>query len=139
MRLTAAIAAFGLVAIPAAVTLAGDPKPGAGRYELQPNEAGFVRLDTVTGAISHCLPNDGAWTCTRLDAPGDDGTLALFRDDIRRLDTAVADLKARLDALTPPEPVAEPEAPPAVAGFVAQVMDRFLTMVRLLKHGDAEV
>lgn len=138
MRLTLVTLALGLAAIPAVATFAADPKPGAGRYELQPNETGFVRLDTVTGAISHCRPVDGAWACERLDTPDADARLEHLAGDIARLQAAVGALAARLDRLDGAgvAVAAEPaKAPPALATFADRVVERFLAMVRLLKHG----
>ena len=116
-----------------------------GRFELAPAPGGFTRLDTATGAVSHCARrDDGVWYCEPLD-----GSQA---DPDRRLDQLTAtidDLAGRLDALSarvdglaavvegaPPPAIAPPPAvdvagsPPGLAN---ELVRRFVAMVRRLK------
>jgi hypothetical protein len=51
------LTALGLAAWPAS---AEEP---AGRYSVLPSSDGFIRVDTATGAVSHCGKRDGAWYC----------------------------------------------------------------------------
>jgi len=34
-----------------------------GRYTMSPAEEGVVRLDTMTGAMAHCMRKAGRWAC----------------------------------------------------------------------------
>ena len=105
MRHRALILAAMLLAAPA---LAGDlPAGGAGgRYVIGPARDGFVRLDTATGAASHCAVTDGTWRCEPL--PGDDAALKSRVDalsaDVARLTAAVSALDARLANLPAVKP-----------------------------------
>ncbi len=137
MRHRALILAAMLLAAPA---LAGDlPAGGAGgRYVIGPARDGFVRLDTATGAASHCAVTDGAWRCEPL--PGDDAALKTRVDalsaDVARLTAAVSALDARLANLPAVKP---PPAEPAPPSLARQLVDRLLDVVRRLKHaGGAE-
>lgn len=38
----------------------------SGRYRMSPTEGGFVRLDTVTGAMALCAKRDQGWSCTAM-------------------------------------------------------------------------
>lgn len=85
---------------------AGDPKQP--RYTLTPAGEGFLRLDSVTGAVSHCLVRRAHWVCESVA----DDRLAL-QEEIDRLGRENAALKARLAE----EKVARPEEktpPPSV-------------------------
>jgi hypothetical protein len=114
-----------------------------GRYLLSASPSGFVRLDTVTGATSHCRQQDGAWRCEPLLAAGDatNERLEALSREVTRLSAALAALNARVAALASVnrENVAAPvlESPPMTRykGFAAQLVKRFLDVVRTLKHG----
>lgn len=116
-----------------------------GRYELAPSATGFVRLDTATGATSHCAEVGGIWQCQPL-AETDDALAAkldALSAEVTRLAAALAEVTARLDALaarldrvTPPSAVAEEAPPPDTRrGVVATAMERLFDLVRALKHG----
>ena len=45
---------------------AADDRARAGRYAVQPSADGFIRLDTETGAVSHCGRREGVWFCEKL-------------------------------------------------------------------------
>jgi hypothetical protein len=62
MRLYALIVAGAVIgAVP---SWAEDPEPSAGRYQIAPDKDGFVRLDTETGAMSHCVKREGSGIAT---------------------------------------------------------------------------
>ncbi len=123
------------VAGPAA---AQDAAPG--RFNIAPSETGFVRMDTRTGAVSHCSRRDGRWFCEPIP---DVGAPAEVRLDA--VEDALEELRQRVEALA--EAVVgqpRPEAGQAVApaetaaaetrrGFAVEVMERFRTLVRGLR------
>ena len=132
------------VVLVVAPVIAGDAPAGAGRYELAPSDTGFVRLDTQTGATSHCAPRDGVWFCEPLAT--DDAVAArldALAAEVTKLSAALSELTARLDALAArmdqQGPAAAIDAPPREPspGFIATAMQRFLDIVRMLKHGAA--
>jgi hypothetical protein len=117
----------------------------AGRYQLAPGAEGFVRLDTRTGATSHCTRQDDVWRC----APVIEQTGALAAElevlsaDVARLAAGLAELGARVDTLAArldrPAPAAtEDIAPGEDRGLVATAVARLFALVRLLKHGGTE-
>lgn len=65
-----------------------------GRYVLKDVEGGFIRLDTETGAVSHCRSRDDQWRCE----PVADAQAAL-NDEINRLAEENAELQQRLAEL----------------------------------------
>ena len=124
-----------------------DTGPRAGRYTMVPAEGGFVRLDTETGAVSHCRRGDamsgGVWQCAAIpeavmakpeaeDKAGDDNAV------LRR---EVADLRARIEAierrpvasLPPAQGSGDPELDRAM-NFSEELMRRFFGLVRELKQ-----
>jgi len=129
-----------------APVIAGDAPAGAGRYELAPSDTGFIRLDTATGATSHCAPRDGVWYCEPLAAVDDavQARLDALAAEVTNLSAALSALTARLEALAVRvDQRAEGAAVDALPGaerspgFVATAMQRFLDIVRMLKHGTA--
>src|SRR4051812_12613439 len=95
----------------AGIVLAGaatgdEIKPG-GRYAVQPSDDGFIRLDTQTGAVSHCGRREGVWFCEKLV------------EDQTALEKRIDELATRLDALSrkvdalAARPPAMAEPPPA--------------------------
>src|SRR4051794_32698283 len=67
-------------------TAAGDEVKPGGRYAVQPSADGFIRLDTETGAVSHCGRREGVWFCEKLV------------EDQTALERRIAELATRLDA-----------------------------------------
>src|SRR5882757_10645810 len=55
-----------LAGVVLAGTAAGDEMKPASRYAVQPSDDGFIRLDTQTGAVSHCGRRAGVWFCEKL-------------------------------------------------------------------------
>ena len=109
---------------------------------LRPSDDGFVRLDTETGAISHCSKRDEVWHC---DVLVEDPVAATAR-----IDALAAEVKAlteKVDALAAEVEAAEPEGPGVVAltpedekqidramGFSEILMRRFFSLVRAMKE-----
>ena len=98
----------------------GSDEPG--RYRFAPVEDGLMRLDTHTGAVSHCARRSVGWSC---EAVPDDR--AALESEITRLVGENEKLAARVAALqkeieaarvgpppVPPEAVPNPARPPAV-------------------------
>ena len=77
----------------------------AGRYVLKDVEDGFIRLDTETGAVSHCRSLDDQWRCE----PVADAQAAL-QDEINRLAEENAALQQRLAELSDPDSEFEPRS-----------------------------
>lgn len=106
-----------------------------GRFEIEASVDGFVRLDTETGAVSHCRRRDDVWRCEILaeDRSAIEAVAAEFKALNDRLDR----LSARLDAMEaaraevvapPPEAPAEPKP-----GFAEQLIESLFQLVRDLK------
>lgn len=117
--------AFGLVAL--SLPAAGQD---AGRYQAQPTGDGFIRLDTRTGATSHCTRDDGVWRCQPVTE--DVGALSARVD---ALAADVAAVAARVDALA--ADAGAPQAQTGDRGFLVAAMERLMELVRTLKHGRA--
>ena len=122
---------------------AQEAPPAAGRYQIAPDENGFVRLDTETGAMSHCVKREGAWKCEVLaeDRAASDARIEALSREVEALTKKVEDLTARLATL---EKARGAEAPSAGAppndpeferalSFAERLMQRFFDMVRDLK------
>ena len=74
-----------LAACPA---LADETAANGARYAIQPSDDGFIRLDTQSGAVSHCAKTEGIWRCD---------TVA---DDKAALERKVEELSGEVEALT---------------------------------------
>ncbi len=131
-----------LLALPA---LAGDSGRPA-RYAIEPAAEGFVRLDTATGAASHCTKRDGVWHCAAVadEKRTFEATIAALTDKVAALTTEVTRLKAELGeargALAEAEAALAAPTPTVVAeraGFAETLVQRFVRMVRVLKGLDA--
>lgn len=125
--------------------LAAEEPAVPGRFEVTATSEGFIRLDTRTGATSHCTRPDGIWRCQPVIE--EEGALAVridaVADEIARLSATVASLDDQLDALAErldetPSIGAEASEVAEGRGFVATALDRLLAFVRLLKHGGTE-
>jgi outer membrane murein-binding lipoprotein Lpp len=130
------------VGVPAA---AQDGAPPAGRFQLAPGEGGgFVRLDTRTGAVSHCRQENGVWRCQPIMDSGLADRLTALSEKVDhlssgldrlslRVDELVTDAGARTSALAPADQTAGRSE-----GFAQTVVYRLLEMIRTLKHGHAD-
>ena len=148
--------------VPQIVAPAEQP-PGTnepGRYSFAPVDGGVMRLDTRTGAVSHCARRAAGWTC---EAVADDR--AVLQAEITRLATENERLAARVASLErqielsrvgpPPVPPGDlpnaqrPPQPPPGSGFgrdlpsdaevdrmmsfVERLFRRFMSMVQTLR------
>jgi hypothetical protein len=154
---TAALAALLCGGLAASAQVAPDE---AGRFTIAPQDDGFLRLDTRSGAVSHCQKDSaGAWSCVPFNEAD-----AARTDAIDALEARIAVLSAELDALradldrlkseagtaapppaapSVPQPQAEPRLPDEAEferalSFMEIVMRRFLTMVQEMKRDDAQ-
>ena len=135
------LAAAGLICL-AGPSIADD---AAGRYELSASRDGFVRLDTATGAVSHCRSTKGVWRCEPLAT--DNARVDGLATDVAKLKASLAVLDARIAALAVPGKTAS--APAVTAPVIAaqpadegpsvmqQTLAKLFDLVRVLKHGRA--
>ena len=107
-----------------------------GRYVLKDVEGGFIRLDTETGAVSHCSVRNETWRCE----PVADAQAAL-QDEINRLAQEKAELEQQLAELDGGEPGRAPalELPSdedldRVFGIFERFMQRFFDFARGLNE-----
>ncbi len=89
-------AAFSLAALIIALSgpVAAREAGKSGRYTMHPADGGFIRLDTMTGAVSHCQKAEAKWSCKPVD-----GATASDRDEIARLRKENAELKGDITKL----------------------------------------
>ena len=119
------LAALGLAVAPAS---AEEP---AGRYSVLPSSDGFIRVDTATGAVSHCGKRDGAWYCDVLieDRGLIERRLDALASQVAALTEQIAALAGRIEA-PKPAPVA---GPAAEQGFTDSLVRKLFVLVRGLK------
>jgi hypothetical protein len=126
------------VFVPAALALmlVGPAGAAEGRYVLKDVEGGFIRLDTETGAVSHCAVRNETWRCE----PVADAQAAL-QDEINRLAQENAELEQQLAGRDPREPgIAPPLELPSdedldrVFGIFERFMQRFMDFARGLNE-----
>lgn len=88
-----AIAAL-LIAAASSVSFAGERSP---RFTMSPADGGgFVRLDTVTGAMAHCLQRQGEWTCRDISAaaaPASQSELERLQEENKRLKAEIRQME----------------------------------------------
>ena len=123
-----------LAALVLTSSAAGDEVKPGGRYAVQPSDDGFIRLDTQTGAVSHCGRREGVWFCEKLV------------EDKTALEKRIEELATRLDTLAKAvtalavRPPASAEPPPAAVvertDFTAKLMRRFYALIRRMKGAD---
>ena len=132
-----------LVPIAGAACAEGPPAP-AGRYQIAPDKDGFVRLDTETGALSHCMKGEGTWRCDTIAE--DDSALAARLDglvgEIGALGTKLDGLTKRVEAVesglaAAPAAFPKDEEIDRALTFAERLMQRFFEMVRRLKSEEA--
>ncbi len=118
------------------------------RYSISPTDEGFVRLDAVTGTMTHCRVVAELWQC---DPPAYaeseiDARLRELDAKIEGLGAQLATLAGRVPAVAQvavaPDPEAVPEPPIAsvpepaaetVPNFFGQVLHRLFTLVGGMK------
>lgn len=114
------------------VTIPGGDATQNGRFSMSPTADGFLRLDTRSGAVSHCRMVDGNVQCRS----GADERAALDAE-IERLSKDNAELRRKLAAATDQAPTArlrnalptDEEVNKAV-GFMEQFMRRMMRVMR---------
>jgi hypothetical protein len=123
-----------------ALVLAGPAGAGeAGRYVLKDVDGGFIRLDTETGAVSHCRMRDDQWRCELVaDAQ------AALQDEIARLAEENTALEQRLAELTgqqgerstgPRIELPSEDDFDRIFSFFERMMKRFIDFARSLNEG----
>ncbi len=75
----------------------------SGRYTMTPSGEGMLRLDTQTGAVSHCMQDTGRWVCKSI---ADDRNA--LENEIDRLSNENRQMRAEL-AKRGLEPPSQPE------------------------------
>jgi hypothetical protein len=122
------------------VASASAQQAGTGRYQVQPSVDGFIRLDTETGAVSHCARRDNVWRCDVLAA--DRSAIEAVAAEVKVLSDRLDALSARIDALeargeavTPPPETGEIEPAP---GFAETLLQRLFQLVRDMKGGQQQ-
>lgn len=93
LRISGVTAMLCCLAVPA---LGQTTEAGKGRYTLMPMSGGFVRLDTLTGVVSHCEDKGSGWACYALPEEH-----AALDKEIGRLQAENEKLKAQLAAREP--------------------------------------
>lgn len=156
----AIVAGIGLAGILAGDASSAEEAPNPGRFSLSASGEGFIRLDTLTGAVSHCTRTDGVWRCVPAEAvepaagAREAGQEPAIEARLRRLEAAVAaipQLAAQINALgreveglrtsaapgdgAAPKEDQEEVRPGAGEGFGRQVAGRFQRLVTLLRRG----
>ena len=111
---TCAVAAVSLCLIAPALADDAMPSSEGGRYSFSKVDAGFLRLDTQTGAVSVCSQRTVGWACQAV--PED---RAVLENEIARLRSENVTLKKEILAHGLPLPAgAMPEAPGTGDGSV---------------------
>jgi hypothetical protein len=135
MRLIGRLA-IALVLFSAAPAFAED-SAAQGRYTIGRSPDGFVRLDTATGAASHCRLRGGVWRCDPLpveeEAMG--ARLEALTVEVAKLSASLALLRSRLSEQDSSLAVPPPQASDAPKGIAQQVVARLMKLVHVLKHG----
>ena len=132
------------IVVPAA---AEDSAPPAGRFQLTSGaDSSFVRLDTRTGAVSHCRQSGGVWRCDPIMDSGLADRLTALSDKVDRLSTELDRLSLRVDGMGAGAGTRAPAAATTAddragarpTGFVRAAVYRLLDMIRTIKHGRAD-
>ncbi len=121
-----------LVGLTVAGAAVGEDAKPLNRFAVQPSEDGFIRLDTKTGAVSHCGRRKGVWFCEKLveDQTAIEAEIDALRGRIDALAKEVAALAARPAVTAPPPP-----PPPVVenSDFLTKAIHRLYALVRRMK------
>ena len=116
----------------------------ASRFAVEPSGDGFIRLDSQTGAVSHCGKRGDIWFCDPLteNESGLQHRLDVLSAKVDALTRQVAELAQRLAPAKPPGNATvsvAPSAPPAARpmSFSERLMRRFFALVREMKGASA--
>jgi hypothetical protein len=126
------ITALSLLLVLAAPAIAAEVQP-AGRYVFIPVEAGTLRLDTTTGAVSLCAGAASDLSCTIVpdEAREADAYDAALRDRVTALEARVVELEER--SLTG-ELLPDEESIDRVMVLADRMMRHFFGIVRDMKR-----
>jgi hypothetical protein len=126
----------GLAAVLVALAMAagGPVRAGDARYVLERVEGGLIRMDTATGSLAQCSPDNGVWTCRSLSEEGRN-----LQDEVAALKAENEALKARLAAAEANKP-GRLELPSdaevdRLMGLFEKMMRRFMDFARGLEGG----
>ncbi|MDH3742166.1 MAG: hypothetical protein OER56_11280 [Hyphomicrobiales bacterium] len=118
-----------------------------GRYILKQTSDGFLRLDTETGAVAHCLKRDSRWQCDSLKAggAGQDPDIARLKKQNEELKKRVARLEETVRSMTRQagKPKTKLELPSdeeldEMMGFLEKLVSRFMQFARTLQDPPGE-
>ncbi len=126
MRLSGIVITASLTAFTASAAMAETIE----RYQLEPTEDGYVRMDTGTGQMSICQERGDQLVC-RMAA--DDRTA--YEDELRRLQQRMDALERRVDSLQSGGPDVAEEMPSdeevdRTLGIMEKFFRRFMGIVR---------
>jgi hypothetical protein len=96
LALTAALLASTCIATADAQTR-DRPAGSPGRFQMQPTDNGVLRLDTQTGAVSHCKPSGDTWACQMV--PDERRALEDENTKLKQQVTELKDAVLRLEEL----------------------------------------
>ena len=124
--------ALGLLALMVAPAAAEDQ---SGRYMLKDVKDGFIRLDTKTGAVSHCELRGTQWIC---ESVADDRQV--LQQEIAKLENENAQLKKRMGELESKPGIELPSDADLdrVMGFFERMMKRLIEFARGLDRSGQE-
>lgn len=121
-----------------------------GRFSIKPAGDGFIKLDTQTGALTHCRQFEANWTCKILnDEAGDLSAsaeqiledAAKIKQENKTLRARVSQLERKLAKLEKaPEQLKIPSDQDVekIMGFFERLMERFLEFARKAKEQPGE-
>lgn len=143
-QIAAPLIAFAMLwAIPAAL---GASQP-TGRFVLKQTSDGFMRLDTETGSIAHCLKRNDKWQCDTLNTgnAGPNPDIARLKQQNAELSKRVASLEAKVRSLagSDKKPKTKLELPSdeeldEMMGFFEKLMSRLMRLARTFQDPPGE-
>lgn len=121
-----------------------------GRFSIKPAGDGFIKLDTQTGALTHCRQLEANWTCKILnDQTGDlSASAEQVLEDAAKIKQENKALRARVSQLE--EKLAKLEKEPGqvklpsdqdvekIMGFFERLMERFLEFAKKVQDQPGE-
>jgi hypothetical protein len=148
MRQSLILASLLVLATPAvAEDGISDAPKGAGRFAIQSSDGGFIRLDTETGAVSHCKRTNETWRCDAIaeDEAALQAQMKSLSDQVTALAGEVAGLKNEIASLKAAPTLPKTELTPEeehefdkAMSFAERLMKRFFEMVRDLKGDERQ-